>query len=318
MKKIFFFLPVLAMVAMLASCSEKDAKVIGKNYESWLTATPASQKISQTGTASVTFQLNVVNRNKEVQDVKYYTAEISIEATNGTVSPTAVTTDETGKFTVVFTATDLENFAGGTVKATVKRLKGGREDIYQQGNLSTTTAEILPLNAEDPTDIIDEGLKKANQLNDNEFVIDGKKQTIGGWEDDYVVYGVKEDNEDHRVLYVDFTREHPENSSVSGGMIHIVPELLGQEIDLLTNENNQVFAQLWTLKDVNQGYNSETNPEVSLSTYRDKENLAKATMKFTQDPQTGACSALVYMKTKDGQEAYCKIKATTSDPWQVQ
>ncbi|MBO4741443.1 MAG: hypothetical protein J5605_07365, partial [Bacteroidales bacterium] len=187
--------------------------------------------------------------------------------------------------------------------------------------IASATAKVLPLNGEEPGggDVIsDEGLKKADQLNDNQFVIDGKTQTIGEWEDDYVVYGVKKDQGVTRVIYIDFTKEHPENSSVSGGMIHVTPELLGQEIDLLTNENNQVFAQLWTLKDINQGYNSETNPEVSLATYRDKENLAKATMKFNQDPQTGACSALVYMKTKEGQEAYCKIKATTSDPWQVQ
>ena len=310
--KSFLFLALIAI--LLTSCELPNT-----THQAGLTVSPSAQKISTAGTASFTFSFSF-SYEDEKQDVSQYVATINFEATNGTVAPTSATTDEEGKVTVVFTTPDPQSFSGGTVKATIIKVQGknNKSNLFQQGNLATATATVLPLDGEEPEipEIVDEGLRKANTLEENEFVIDGKKQVIGEWPDDYIFFGVKKDNNVTKVIYIDFCKEHPENASVSGGSIHITPDMLGKEVDMLNDSTGMAWMNLWTLKDINQGYNSESNPEINFNTSNNetKANLLKATVKFTQDPQTGACSALAYFKTKDGKEAYCKVKATVSGP----
>ena len=312
MKKLVF--ATLAMAAIVFASCDKEAIKNADDLVFKLTATPSSQKISDNGTAAFTFTMSH-NNSAPVK----YTATVKFTAVNGSVSPASATTDENGNVTVTFTTPDPQGFTGGEVKAEILYVKGKDKDFLRQGgDIASATAQVLPLNGEEPGggDVIsDEGLKKANQLNDNEFVVDGRKLRIGEWQNDEMFYGVKSNQEGtERVLYIYFFKEHPTNNSVAGGDIHVPAELLGQEIDLLANGNERLWAYLWSLQDPNQAH-GEDNPSIEFNTDGSYRNLlAKATVKFTQDPQTGACSALVYMKTKDGKEAYSKVKATMSDP----
>lgn len=156
----------------IISCSEDEPYLDGATQDQ-LTVSPTSQKIASDGTASFTFSIMLTKPNGKVIDLKETntTATISFEATNGTVSPASATTDENGKVTVTFTTPDPENFTGGTVKGTVKNVKGA---VDQQGDLATATAEVLPLNAKDPTG--DDPIKKAEALKDNTYSI----QKTGG------------------------------------------------------------------------------------------------------------------------------------------
>jgi hypothetical protein len=172
------FVPIMLFGAGLftlmgiISCSEDEPYLDGATQDQ-LTVSPTSQKIASDGTASFTFSIMLTKPNGKVIDLKETntTATISFEATNGTVSPTSATTDENGKVTVTFTTSDPENFTGGTVKGTVKNVKGA---VDQQGDLATATAEVLPLDAKDPTG--DDPIKKAEALKDNTYSI----QKTGG------------------------------------------------------------------------------------------------------------------------------------------
>ena len=320
MKHFSRFLLCLAIgTGMIAGC-DPDIVLVG-SHEDLLTVSPSQQKISADGTASFTFTFKLLkpskNNVKELVDLKETEtiATIHFEATGGTVNPASATTDENGNVTVTFTASDLENFTGGTVKGIVKRVTGKVAD--QQGDLATATATVLPLNGGDEPS--DDGLKKANALNDNTYVYDNESYTIGTCEDDYLVYYHKTDpDSDKSVVVIEFCREHPVNNSVAGGMVHVTPEMLGKEIDMLANENGMAFINFWTLKDPNQGYNSETNPETNMntSTADKKAQLEKATCKVTKNADGVGYTALAYFKTKDGKEAYYKMKATVEPNWQ--
>lgn len=322
MKHFSRFLLCLAIgTGMIAGC---DPDIVLGNHEDLLTVSPSQQKISADGTASFTFTFKLLkpskNNVKELVDLKETEtiATIHFEATGGTVAPASATTDENGNVTVTFTASDLENFTGGTVKGIVKQVKG--KTVYQQGNLATATATVLPLNAEEPGgDVQDEGLKKADGLKDNTYVYDNQSYTIGTSKEDYLVYYHKTDPEPpyNSVAVIEFCREHPVNNSVAGGMVHVTPEMLGKEIDMLANENGMAFINFWTLKDPNQGYNPETNPETNLntSTADKKAQLEKATCKVTKNADGAGYTALAYFKTKDGKEAYYKMKATVESSW---
>ena len=321
--KLWKICSILALGAgLLVSCGEDDVLDIA-THNVTLTVTPTAQKIATDGSATFTFSVNVISQLTGQEDISKYTATLSFEATGGSVSPASATTDKNGNVSVTFTTPDPQGFTGGTVKGTVKKVQEDKKDgLFQQGDLASATADVLPLDAKDPVtgdEPVDEGLKKANKLGGNEFVIDGKKQVIGEWEDDYIWFGVKKDETGTtRVIYIDFCREHPEYASVSGGCIHITPDMLGKEIDMLADKTGLAWMNLWTLQDPTKPYNSDTNPEFSFSTGDEngKAKLEKAIVKFSQDSQTGACSALAYFKSKDGKEAYCKVNAVMSDPWQ--
>ena len=170
MKHYLRFFLCLALAGLIAGC-DPDIVMIG-NHEDLLTVSPSEQKISADGTASFTFTFKLLkpskNNVKELVDLKETEtiATIHFEAAGGTVNPASATTDENGNVTVTFTASNLESFTGGTVKGIVKKVEG--KTAYQQGNLATATATVLPLNAEEPAG---EGIKKAEALKENTYSI---------------------------------------------------------------------------------------------------------------------------------------------------
>ena len=321
------FLPLLVLVlGLFASCEDaakKDIENTGKHQAS-LTAAPSAQKIANDGTAAVTFTFIFTGPQGQKLSTSDFTATINFEATGGTVNPTSATTDENGNIAVTFTTPDPQSFKGGTVKGTIIKVKENKEDgLFQQGSLATATATILPLDAEEPvSDIVDEGLKKANELNDNTYVIDNKTITVedlpvGEEMRDYIVYGEKKDNGVTKVFFIEFGKEHPVYFTTGGGTIHITPDMIGKEIDMLAQTPDALaWMNLFSFKDVNQGYNAETNPSTSVNTGSAEGNalLAKATCKITANGD-GTYTALAYFKTKDGKEAYFKMKATRKANW---
>ena len=168
-------------------------------------------------------------------------------------------------------------------------------------------------------EIKDEGLKKADQLDDNTYVVDDKKVTIGDNEEDYVYYYYKTDPKtDKSVVCIEFCKEHPVYYTVGGGVVHVTPDMIDKEVDMLKEQpDGMVWMNLFTLKDINQGYNSETNPETSVSAGSTEGNakLEKATCKVSKNADGQGYTALMYFKTKDGMEAYCKMKAKVEAPW---
>jgi hypothetical protein len=158
---------------MIAGCVPPEGdSYANKSSEDKLTVSPTSQKIAEDGTATFTFTLSVVFPNKKEVDFKDNTATISFTATGGSVSPSSGTTDANGKVTVTFTATDAKSFTGGTVTGVVKKVEG--KDLFQQGNLATATAQVLPLDAEEPPVVVDEPIKKAEALKDNTYSVQKK------------------------------------------------------------------------------------------------------------------------------------------------
>ena len=167
-------------------------------------------------------------------------------------------------------------------------------------------------------EIKDEDLKKADKLDDNTYVVDEKKVTIGSNEEDYVYYYYKTDPEsDKSVVCIEFCKEHPVYYTVGGGVVHVTPDMIDKEVDMLKVQvDGMAWMNLFTLKDINSGYNSETNPETSVSTGNAESNakLEKAVCKVSKD-KDGGYTALMYFKTKDGMEAYAKMKAKVEAPW---
>ena len=157
----------LALVAgMMMGCTTEKPEDSVTNDK--LTVSPASQKIAQDGSASFTFTLTLTRGDKvlNLKETKT-TATVAFEATGGSVSPASTTTDENGQVTVTFTTPDPNGFKGGTVKGTVKIVKG---IVYQQGNLATATAQVLPMDAVDPP-VSDDPIKKAESLKNNTYSI---------------------------------------------------------------------------------------------------------------------------------------------------
>ena len=325
--KLKFILPfVVLMAGFFVSCenNEDNEDNVARNQAS-LSAAPSVKKIARDGTASFTFQFSFTNFDGTPADLSRYAATIRFVATGGTVSPTLAKTDEHGNVTVTFTTPDPEGFSGGTVKGTVIKVQENREDngLFQQGALAIATATVLPLDADEPGgDIVDEGLKKANGLNNNTYVVDGNTVAVedlpeGEGFRDYIVYGEKKDNGVTKVFFIEFGKEHPEYATVGGGVIHIRPDQIGKEIDMLGEDpDGLAWMNLFSLRDVNQGYNEETNPSTSVGTgsTENNANLAKATCKITANGD-GSYTALAYFKTKEGKEAYFKMKATRKANW---
>lgn len=160
--RLFGFLALVA--GMMVGCTPENIEESITNDQ--LTVSPASQKIAQDGTATFTFTLTLT-RGGKVLTLKETTATVAFEATGGTVSPASGTTDENGRVTVTFTTPDPQGFTGGTVKGTVKNVKG---IVDQQGNLATATAQVLPMDAVDPP-VVDDPIKKAQALQENTYSI---------------------------------------------------------------------------------------------------------------------------------------------------
>ncbi|MBQ7272202.1 MAG: Ig-like domain-containing protein [Bacteroidales bacterium] len=167
-------LPLFALAAgMNAGCVPPEGDTYAnKETEDNLTVSPTAKKIAEDGTATFAFTLSVVFPGGREVNFENNTATLSFSATGGSVSPSSATTDADGKVTVTFTATDAKSFTGGTVTGVVKKVEG--KDLFQQGNLATATAQVLPLDAEEPPVVVDEPIKKAEALKDNTYSIQKK------------------------------------------------------------------------------------------------------------------------------------------------
>ena len=170
--KLYHFLPILALAAgMIAGCVPPEGdSYANKETEDNLTVSPTAKKIAEDGTATFTFTLSVVFPGGREVNFENNTATISFSATGGSVGPSSATTDADGKVTVTFTATDAKSFTGGTVTGVVKKVEG--KDLFQQGDLATATAQVLPLDAEQPGG--GNVIEQAEKLKDNTYSIQKK------------------------------------------------------------------------------------------------------------------------------------------------
>lgn len=272
-------------------------------------------EIKKGETADIRFRL------MEFEEGKWVTCSgvVNFTAENGTSNPEWMQADDDGLTHATFIpAADATE---GTLTGSIS--------IEINDNIKLTWADVAHITiidgggggGEGPGgggDIKDEGLKKADKLDDNTYVVDEKKVTIGGNEEDYVYYYYKTDPEsDKSVVCIEFCKEHPVYYTVGGGSVHVTPDMIDKEIDMLKEQpDGMAWMNLFTLKDINQGHNSETNPATSVSAGSTEGNaeLEKAVCKVSKD-KDGGYTALMYFKTKDGMEAYAKMKAKVVAPW---
>ena len=228
----------LALAAgVFAGCTDEDAPY--ENTQDGLTVSPASQKIAQDGSATFTFTITLTNYKGDIIDIKEreVKATIDFEATGGTVSPASAITDQNGQVTVTFTTPDPQNFTGGTVKGTVKKVES--KDVFQQGNLATATAEVLPLGAEVPP--TNDPISKAQALKENTYSIQvkGGEATVSTLTQEYSQWYVTRSKMDRTKeairLWVD--DDDPELSTMGGGSMEIPVELANK-----LNTINQEFV----------------------------------------------------------------------------
>lgn len=244
---------ILTLVAgLFASCGEGDVHEIN-NHNAMLAASPESQKITANGTASVTFSLSFISEmSGQAEDISKYTGTLSFTATGGTVSPTSATTDASGSITVVFTATDPDNFEGGTVTGVVKKVQENVKDgLFQQGDLATATATILPADAID----------KAEGLDDNTYVVKvkgGEAKTFPLSQQDSRWYvGRSYTDRTKEAIKVELMDEDPTQSTMGWSMAEL-PTAIANKLTII----NQEFYQKYPWAAVKFG-TMRTNTEVS-------------------------------------------------------
>lgn len=237
-------------------------------------------------------------------------------ATNGSVSPDYALTNQSGICQTVFTPT--EDATEGTVTGTCTIV------VDEKTNFVWTQSKAAHITIADDgsdDDIQDEGLKKAKKLKDNTYVVDEKEITVDDIREgedihDYIYHGEKKDNGETKVIFIEFEKGDPINYTTGGGTIHVTPDQIGKEIDMLKDKSGMTWMYLFSLKDPSKPHDSESNPSVSYSTSNDsaKAELEKATCKMTKNAD-GSLTGLAYFKSKDGKEAYCKFKAVAKAPW---
>mgnify|MGYP002862487282 CR=1 FL=1 len=133
---------------------------------------------------------------------------------------------------------------------------------------------------------------------------------------DYIYQGEKKDNGETKVIFIEFEKGDPVNYTTGGGTIHVTPDQIGKEIDMLNDPGAMTWMYLFSLKDPSKPHDAESNPSINYSTGSDsgKAELQKATCKLTKNAD-GSLTGLAYFKSKDGKEAYCKFKAVAKAPW---
>ena len=305
--------------ATITATFEKDGKtcsaqgvVKGLEWTYSLACTNSGQAIDETGKATLSFELKADAKDANSKEISLGvpSASVAFTATGGSVSPASGTTDAAGKVNAVFQASEPDTFEEGTVTGS-----------YTKGDKSATgVGTVVGMPKDEPQD---EGLKKAHKLDDNEYVVEDTKVKVedlpeGEGMRDYILYGEKKDYDGTpMVFFLEFCKEHPEHATVGGGAIHIRPDQLGKEVDMLKEEPNRMaWMNLFSNKDVNKPYNPETNPSTNFSAGSTEGNaqLEKATCKISQNSD-GSYTALAYFKTKDGKEGYFKMKATRKANW---
>lgn len=262
------------------------------------------------GTESVPV-IFILNRTEGYTTTALAHQRVEFTATGGTVSPRYGYTGQDGKVTAFFTPE--EGATEGNVLA-ITNVEGNKVEWEGRANGKITVKD-------GGDDIQDEGLKKADKLKDNTYVVDEKTITVedireGDDIHDYIYQGEKKDNGETKVIFIEFEKGDPVNYTTGGGTIHVTPDQIGKEIDMLNDPGAMTWMNLFSLKDSSKPHDAESNPAVSYSTSNDegKAELEKATCKMTKNAD-GSLTALAYFKSKDGKEAYCKFKAVAKAPW---
>lgn len=235
--------PLFALVTgLLSGCDPEKIEEQLQGTQDKLTVSPASQKIAENGTASFTFTFSLLRPDGTVIDLTKdkTTATVHFEAAGGTVSPASGTTDENGKISVTFTASDPANFKGGTVKGTVKNVKG---IVEQQGNLATATATVLPLDAEDPT-VGEQPISMAEKLKENTYSIQKKggevqvftlPQEYSSW---YV--GTSNMDSSQQAIHVELMDEDPEQMTMGWANAEL-PQAIANKLTTINQEFYQKY-----------------------------------------------------------------------------
>ena len=265
-----------------------------------LQAEPGQQTIAKDAeSATVTFKLEQYSSKTEAW-AGVAEKTIYFEAKGGSCNASGVTTNE-GIATATFTPE--EDFTQGSVTATITLSEPGAWSGIATGNIYAEGYE--------PEEgvITDEGLKKADELDDNTYKIGERVYDLAG-EEDYAYFGKGSTGSGYNI---DFCKEHPEYATVGwGGIFNITPEMIGKEIDYLAEKaagNEELYISLGTFVDPSLGWEAENN----MIEFSD-DNLVEAKF-LVKENSDGTLSALAHLKKSDGTEGWFKLKATPS-PWE--
>ena len=281
---------------MMVGCEPPEE---GKSYadtetKDILTVSPTAKKIAEDGTASFTFSLSVIFPGGREVDFERNQATLNFSAVNGSVSPSSATTNEDGQVTVTFTTSDAQNFEGGTVTGVVKNVEG--EDLFQQGNLATATAQVLPLNAEEPAG--DAPIKKAEALQDNTYSIQvkgGAAEVANFTQDDSEWYVTKAKlDRTKEVIYFALMDEDPETSTMGGGFGHIPAELANK---LTTLSQEFMTKYPWFSADL---FTMRTGKELNASISAGSGETPAGNIKLDGSSQ-------IWLKEKSGTKAFAGV-----------
>lgn len=263
-----------------------------------LTPSPASQEIEKGTTAAIIYKLERYT-SKTGEWTGFGGQTIQFEATGGTVAPTSAVTAQDGTVAITFTPED---------EATEGKVTGSTagKDPDPWGKISSATVKIKSDEGGDDIVIVDEGLKKADKLKDNVYVIDENEYDLAG-EEDYAYWSVGSTGSGYNI---DFCKEHPEYATVGwGGIFNITDDMVGKEIDYLAEKakgNETLFVSLGTFVDPSAGWEAPNN---MIEFNADDLTEAKFLIKNNGD---GTMSALAHLKSTDGHEGWFKLKATRS------
>ena len=266
-----------------------------------LTPSPASQEIEKDATAAIIYKLERYT-SKTGEWTGFGGQTIEFEATGGTVAPTSGVTAQDG--TVAITFTPEADATEGKVTGTTS---GKDPDPWSK--ISSATVKVKSEDGGDDVVIVDEGLKKADKLKDNVYIVDEKEYDLAG-EEDYSYWSTGSTGSGYSV---DFCKEHPDYATVGwGGIFNITDDMVGKEIDYLEEKakgNETLFVSLGTFVDPSAGPQVDGN---MIEFNADDLTEAKFMIKDNGD---GTMTALAHLKSTDGHEGWFKLKATKS-PWE--
>ncbi len=266
-----------------------------------LTPSPASQEIEKGATAAIIYKLERYT-SKTGEWTGFGGQTVQFEATGGTVAPTSAVTAQDG--TVAITFTPEEDATEGKVTGSTSG-----KDPDPWGKNSSATIKVKQEEEPGGGDVItDEGLKKADKLKDNVYVIDEKEYDLTGAED-YAYFSTGSTGSGYNV---DFCKEHPQYATVGwGGIFNITDDMVGKEIDYLAekaNGNETLYISLGTFIDPSAGWEA-TNNMIEFNA----DDLTEAKF-MVKDNGDGTMSVLAHLKSTDGHEGWFKLRATPS-PW---
>ena len=275
-----------------------DWKAIAIDHR--LTPSPASQSIETGAQAAIVYKLERYT-SKTGEWTGFGGQTVQFEATGGTVAPTSGVTAQDGTVTVTYTPE-----ADATEGKVTASTSGKDPDAWTK--VSSATIKIGSDGGDDLV-VVDEGLKKADKLKDNVYVIDEKEYDLTG-EEDYAYWSTGSTGSGYNI---DFCKEHPDYATVGwGGIFNITDEMLGKEIDYLAekaNGNETLFVSLGTFVDPSAGWEAPNN-----MIEFNADELAEAKF-MIKDNGDGTMTAIAHLKSTDGHEGWFKLKATKS-PWE--